>query len=106
MTPTRYLTFWEFPIEDTDRAIMKWNKFIEATKKTPLKYPKFVFPLLGAGKLNEGISIVDVDNEEQLTNYHLFVSPEFKLRFVPVLEATKTFETYNKIKEEMKVELR
>jgi hypothetical protein len=81
MTPTRYLTFWEFPIEDTDRAIMKWNKFIEATKKTPLKYPK-------------------------LTNYHLFVSPEFKLRFVPVLEATKTFETYNKIKEEMKVELR
>jgi hypothetical protein len=106
MTPTRYLTFWEFPVEDIDRAIIKWNKFIESSKKMPLKFPKFVFPPIGAGKLNEGIAIVEVENEEQLTNYLLFVSPEFKLRFVPILEATKTFEVYNKTKEEMKVELR
>jgi len=103
---TRYLTFWEFPVEDTERAIMKWNRFLEASKKTPLKYPKFVFYPIGTGKLNEGIAIVEVENEEQLTNYLLFVSPEFKMKFVPVLEITKTFELYNKTKEELKAELR
>ncbi len=103
---TKYVTFWEFPIEDTDRAIMKWNRFLEITKKTPMKYPKFVFYPIGLGKLNEGISIVEVENEEQLTNYLLFVSPEFKLRFAPILEITRIFEVYNKMKDEMKVELR
>ena len=56
--------------------------------------------------MNEGIAIVEVENEEQLTNYLLFVSPEFKMKFVPVLEITKTFELYNKTKEAMKAELR
>jgi hypothetical protein len=102
---TKYVTFWEFPIENTDRAYMKWNKYIETSRKMPMKYPKFLFGPTGVGKLHEGIGIIEVENEEQLHNL-LYLSPEFKLEFEPLFDLPKTFELFNKAKEEMKVEMR
>ena len=94
----KYVKFWELSQEDMDEGIEKWGKYIEKSKKTPEKYPTYVFPPHGLGQGSKGISIMEADNEDQLINYIIELSPPFKIKFAPLLDSTKYIETYMKAK--------
>jgi hypothetical protein len=92
---------YEFAIEDQDEMLEKWGKYLEKSAKTPEKYPKYIvgpYALAQTGDSMKGISIMEIDNDEQLINYILELSPplkaDFKLLFdtavyVPAYMATK-----------------
>ena len=94
----KFVKLWEVPEEDMDEAIKKWEKYLEESKKTPEKYPIYVFPPHGQGTILKGISIMEADSEEQLINYILALSPSFKIKFEPLLDSNKGIETYLKTK--------
>lgn len=94
----KYVKFWEVALADQDEAIEKWGKYLEKSKKTPEKYPRYVVPPHGVGEALKGISILEVDNEEQLINYLIELAPPLKAKFVPLIDSTKYIETYMKTK--------
>jgi len=94
----KFVKFWEIPEEGMEEAIQKWQKYLEESKKTPEKYPTYVFPPHGQGTILKGVSVMEADNEEQLINYILALSPPFKIKFEPLLDSNKTIETYLKMK--------
>ena len=93
----KYVKFWEFAIEDRDELIEKWGKYLEKSKKTPEKYPTYIFPPHGVGQLRKGVSIMEADNEEQLINYFLELSPPLKIKFEPLIDSAKFSEMYMKM---------
>jgi hypothetical protein len=90
----KYVKFWEVALEDQDEAIEKWGKYLEKSKKTPEKYPRYVVPPHGVGEALKGISILEADNEEKLINYLIELAPPLKCKFVPLIDATKYIEAY------------
>jgi hypothetical protein len=94
----KYVKFWEVALEDQDEAIEKWGAYLEKSKKKPEKYPRYIVPPHGVGEALKGISILEADNEEQLINYLIELSPPLKAKFVPLIDATKYIETYMKSK--------
>ena len=94
----KYVKFYEYAMEDTDELIEKWGKYLEKSKKTPEKYPTYIFPPHGLGNMFKGISILEADNEEQLINYFFELSPPLKIKFVPLIDSTKATEMYMKTK--------
>ena len=40
----KFIMFWEYTREDTDKVLTKFQKFQEAVKKEPEKHVKPVFP--------------------------------------------------------------
>jgi len=92
---------YEFALEDQDEMLEKWGKYIEISAKTPEKYPKYIagpYALAQTGDSIKGISIMEIDNDEQLINYILELSPPLKAKFkllydtavyVPAYMATK-----------------
>jgi hypothetical protein len=94
----KYIKFWELREEDLDEGIQVWGKYLEESKRTPEKYPTYVFPPHGLGKINKGISVMEADNEEQLINYIIALTPPFKIKFEPLLDSNKIVETFLKVK--------
>lgn len=94
----KYAKFWEFRPEDMDEAVIVWGNYLEESKRTPEKYPTYLYPPHGFGDITKGISIMEADNEEQLINYMLALSPPIQIRFVPLVDSSKVVETYLKLK--------
>ena len=91
----KYVKFWEVPrSSDLDAAIAKWQKLLAAMEATPAKYPTYVFGPHGIGQTLKGISVLEADTEDQLINYILALSPEFNIKFEPLLDGQKTVATY------------
>ena len=89
MTFNQY-EFWG----DMDKAIEKWKKYLEERKKTPEKFPKYIFLPHGAGEFSKGISIIEHDNDEQLLNHITFLWPEIKVKAEPAIDLSKAIEIY------------
>jgi len=94
----KYVKFWEVPVEKRDEAIAKWGKYLETSKVAPEKYPRYIFPPHGVGEELVGISVMEADDEDQLINYLLELSPPFKIRFEPLIDSSKYVEFYLKTK--------
>lgn len=95
----KVIKFWKLCPEDLDKGIAKFGKLLEEMNKAPEKYPKYVVPPHGVGDVFKGISILEADNEEQLVNYILAVTPEFKIKFIPLIDSSKAIELYMKTKQ-------
>ena len=94
----KYLKYWDVPDDKMDEAIQKWGAYLEKSQKTPEKYPRYIFPPHGMGKASGGVSIMEADNEEQLINYMVELTPPMTLEFVPLIDSNKFIETYIKHK--------
>ena len=94
----KVVKFWKLSEENMDKGIAKFGKLLEEMKKAPQKYPKYITPPHGIGSVFKGMSILEADNEEQLVNYILAVTPEFKIKFMPLIESSKAIEIYMKTK--------
>ena len=92
---------FEYAKADEPKMLDLWGKYLEKAAKTPEKYPKYIvgpYALAQAGDSMKGISIMEIDNDEQLINYILELSPPLKANFkllfdtavyVPAYMATK-----------------
>jgi hypothetical protein len=97
----KIVKYYEFDIEDQDEMAEKWGKYLEKSAKTPEKYPRYIFGPAGHAEIGEsveGVSIMEIDNEEQLINYMLELSPPLKAKFVLLYDAGKYVELYMKTK--------
>lgn len=93
----KFIVYAEWCPEDMDKVIEKSRQLMAEGEKFPDKYPKGLsspYQLVGESK---GVRLYEGD-EEQLTNYALHYMPEVKLKFVPIVEFTKTVELYQKMK--------
>ena len=99
----KFIMFWEYSREDTDKVLEKFQKFHEAIKKNPEKHVKPIFPAHGLGEptetgMNKGISIYESDDEEKLIDFFVCYYPEMRIKIVPLLDSAKTSELYLKMK--------
>ena len=90
----KFIKIWEIKEEQLGEAIQKWGKYLEESKKTPEKFPTYVFPPHGIGKITKGISVMEADSDQQLINYILALSPPFKIKFEPLIDSEKAVTTY------------
>ena len=80
----KVIKHYEFPMADHDEMLEKWGAYIEKAKKNPEKYPKYIAgPLIIAqtGDVMKGVSIMEIDNDDQLVNYILDLSPPLVAKF-------------------------
>jgi len=93
----KIVKYYEFAVEDQDEMLEKWGKYLEKSAKTPEKYPTYIFgpsALAKAGESFKGISIMEIDNEEQLINYLLELSPPLKAKFELLYDGGKYVQAY------------
>jgi hypothetical protein len=99
----KFIMFWEYSREDTDKVVRKFQQFHEDLKKNPEKHVKLIFPTHHLSEPSEtgmmkGITIYESDNEEKLIDYTLSYYPEMRIKIVPLMDSTKTAEVYLKMK--------
>lgn len=88
---------FEFAQEDQDEMFETWGKYLEKSAKTPKKYPKYIFGpynIAQSGKSVKGISIMEVDNDLQLMNYILELSPPLISKFEILCDGDKYVHAY------------
>ena len=93
----KVLKHYEFAIADQDEMLEKWGKYLEKSKETPENYPKYIVgPLLIAqtGDAIKGVSVMEVENDEQLVNYILDLSPPLKARFELLYDSSSYIPIY------------
>jgi hypothetical protein len=99
----KFIMFWEYSREDTDKVLQKFQKFHEAIKKNPEKHVKPITPSYHLGEVSEtgmmkGITIYESDDEEKLIDYTVSYYPEMRIKIVPLMDSVKTSELYLKMK--------
>lgn len=94
----KFIKYWEVSEESLDEGLVRWNKYLEKSAKTPERYPTYIFPP-HFEKTMKGISIMEAETEEQLLNYVAELWPPIKIKFVPLLASSEFIPKYLKAKE-------
>jgi len=99
----KFIMFWEYSREDTDKVLLKFQKFHEDIKKNPEKHVKPITPAYHLGEpsetgMMEGLTIYESDNEGKLIDYVASYYPEMRIKIVPLMDSAKTAEAYLKMK--------
>jgi hypothetical protein len=93
---------YDFPIAQQDEMLAKWGAYLEKAKKEPEKYPKYIvgpFIVAQTGDTMKGISIMEVENDQQLVNYILDLSPPLNAKFELLYDAAIYIPIYMARKE-------
>ena len=75
---------FEYAKKDEPKMLELWGKYLEKAAKTPEKYPKYIFGPYGfaqSGDSIKGVSIMEIEKDEQLINYMLALSPPLQAKF-------------------------
>ena len=100
----KFIGFYEYRSEDTGKAIERHKAVTAERQKFPEKYAKIIFgpysmqskTVLG-GEV-EGFCVYETDSPEQLVNVSIAYSPVIRFRMVPIIEASKAEELWEKMK--------
>ena len=93
----KYILFWEFCPEDFDKVIEKRQAFVKDREKHPDKYAEVLFKSHLIPGENKGFQIVEATSEQIFAGTAFWMGV-LTLKFVPILEAAKVFESYLKSK--------
>ena len=88
---------YEYAKEDEAKMLTLWQKYLEKAAKTPEKYPKYLFGPYGlaeSGDCIKGVSIMEIETDEQLVNYMLDLSPPLKAKFTLLWDANVYVPAY------------
>ena len=99
----KVVKYYEFDLENQDEMLKKWAEYLEKSKKNPEKYPKYIagpFIVAESGEYQKGISIMEIENDAQLVNYILDLSPPLKAKFEYVYDAATYIPLYLARKQE------
>jgi hypothetical protein len=93
----RFIVYFEFCPEDTDKALALFDKNSEMRAKDPNALPKIVFPAqyIDNGK---GFVIVEVTDPDQWARGYVSGIPDIKWKTVACGDFSKWRETYEKSK--------
>jgi uncharacterized protein DUF3303 len=94
----KFIGFWEYDLEDTDKVTEKFRKIMEEREKGTERYGKLVFGPYHIGGESKGFAIYETDDMNQLTNLMVYYVPELKLKFAPIHESSKVLELFLKSK--------
>ena len=90
----KYLVHWKIEKKDLDAVIERFMKIPE--RPNPEKYPKTVAgPYYFHNKM-EGFTIYEVDNEEQIINYHIYWIDLMDTSWKSISESMDFIKTYKK----------
>ena len=93
----RVVKHYEYAKEDEAEMLTLWNKYLEKVEKNPDKYPRYIFGPAGFAQCGEsvkGVSIMEIDNDEQLVNYMLDLSPPLKAKFTLLFDTSVYVPAY------------
>ena len=94
----KFIGYWDYPPEFTQKAIDTWKASLEKRKKHGDKYPKTIFgPFQYNGQTN-GFTCFEVDNPEQLTYLVTDYIGVLTWEFYPIIENEKAAEIFMKHK--------
>ena len=89
----KFVVFWEFDPKNLETILKKGQDWVKEQKAHPEKYAKFMrlqdgtpiqFSMVGQSK---GLSLREVDNEEQMYNAAVWWNPYVKLTYVPIRQS-------------------
>lgn len=87
-----FIVFWEYDPDELEKVVKRLKEFEKELKKNPSKYPKMTFgPYLFGGE-SKGITVCDIEDDEQPVNFHLYFQAELKMSFVPIVEVDTALE--------------
>ena len=91
------IVFLEFVETDMAKIALKLQKYEEAKKKNPAKYPDAIFP---AHLMYEGLKGFAIweGTEEQVTNKVAYELPEVQCTVVPIIDGRAFLKSYMEIK--------
>ncbi len=94
----KYIAFWEFNPEDMDTVLKKWMDFRAKSEKSPDDYPKSFSDSFSMAGQFKGFQLTEADDPEKLSKMVLHYMPELEFEIVPIFDAAKTAELYQKMK--------
>lgn len=99
----KFLTFYEFNVEDMDTVIEKYKQLLAESEKKPKKFPKILFGPFMMGECAElgvvkNVTIHEVDDPKQLMTLLIYFSPEISYKFVPLFEASMGIPLWEEMK--------
>jgi hypothetical protein len=93
----KVVKYYEFDLEDQDEMFTKWAKYLEKAAKNPEKYPTYISGPDGHSRFEDtvnGVSIMEIENEEQLINYCVELCPPLRARFELLFDGNKYVQAY------------
>jgi len=90
----KYICYFEFKPEDTDKVIPLFQKMIEL-RGFP-GYPKGISSTYCFGGEPSGFTLYEVDDPQKITNTYLNYFPLLKTTWKPIVEATDFVAAYLK----------
>ncbi|MBD3206208.1 hypothetical protein GF319_07675 [Candidatus Bathyarchaeota archaeon] len=93
----KVIKHYEFAIAEQDEMLQIWGEYLERSKKNPEKYPKYIagpFIVAQTSEMMKGVSIMEIDNDEQLVNYILDLSPPLKAKFELLYDSSSYIPIY------------
>jgi hypothetical protein len=93
----KYLVSWEFHPEDMEKVFNKFGEYMKDHEKNPGKYQEYLYPSHGFAGQSKGFSLVEA-TPEQINNVIIDWTPLMKLKYNPIVEASKLVEQFMKSK--------
>ena len=93
----KIVKYYEIDLKDRDEMFEKWGKYLEDSKADPEKYPKYIvgpYIIAKTGDTMQGISIMEIENDEQLVNYILALSPPLRAEFTLLYDSNVYVPAY------------
>jgi hypothetical protein len=94
----KVMSFLEYCPEDFEKILAKFRSAMADREKGSKKFPKYAFTTHGVGGEAKTVQVYEDPTEEQLNALVIHYMPEGKFKFVPLLDAGKFIEQYNKEK--------
>lgn len=95
----KYIVFWEWDEEDTERGIEKTRKIDELREKYPARFPKSLGSSYARESPPSGFTLFEA-TEEQLENWKEFYKPELRVteiwHIISAQEYIERFESKKK----------
>ena len=88
---------YEYAKCDEAKMLELWGKYLEKAQKSPEKYPTYIFGPYGFAQIGDsvkGVSIMEIENDEQLINYMLDLSPPLKAKFTLLFDTSLYVPAY------------
>jgi len=80
----KYIGYWEFDLENSEKASELMKKLGVARKEKPDDFPDIVLGAHNIAGSNKGLTIYETDDPEKLLQVSLRFSPIVRWKFLPL----------------------
>ena len=95
----KYLAYWEFDLENREKAFEMQAKAATARKEKPDDFPDTVLGAHNIAGSSKGLTIFETDDPEKLLQVSLRFSPVVRWKFLPLYPIGTIRELIKEIKQ-------